>query len=65
MIGTGPSVQVLAEREGFPVLVRQGSLLAATFHPELSPDGRVHRFFVGMVEEARAKDGSTAGAKIP
>lgn len=49
-----PEVEVLAEREGFPVLVRQGSLLAATFHPELSADRRVHRFFIDMVREARA-----------
>lgn len=49
-----PDVEVLAERGGFPVLVRQGNLLAATFHPELSADRRVHRFFVDMVKQARA-----------
>jgi 5'-phosphate synthase pdxT subunit len=43
---TGPAVEVLARREGFPVLVRQGNLMAATFHPELSGDRRVHRLFV-------------------
>lgn len=43
---TGPGVEVLAQREGFPVLVRQGNLMAATFHPELSSDRRVHRLFV-------------------
>ena len=43
---TGPSVEILARRDGFPVLVRQGKLMAATFHPELSSDRRVHRFFV-------------------
>jgi 5'-phosphate synthase pdxT subunit len=48
----GRGVQVLAERDGFPVLVRQGHLLAATFHPELSSDRRVHRYFVDMVREA-------------
>jgi len=48
----GKDVQVLAERDGFPVLVRQGHLLAATFHPELSTDRRVHRYFVDMVREA-------------
>jgi pyridoxal 5'-phosphate synthase pdxT subunit len=48
----GKDVQVLAERDGFPVLVRQGHLLAATFHPELSTDRRVHRYFVNMVREA-------------
>jgi pyridoxal 5'-phosphate synthase pdxT subunit len=45
----GPGVEVLAERDGFPVLVRQGKLLAATFHPELSSDRRVHQFFVDIV----------------
>jgi 5'-phosphate synthase pdxT subunit len=49
----GKDVSVLAERDGFPVLVRQGHLLAATFHPELSTDRRVHRYFVNMVREAR------------
>jgi 5'-phosphate synthase pdxT subunit len=48
----GKNVIVLAERDGFPVLVRQGHLLAATFHPELSADRRVHRYFVDMVREA-------------
>jgi 5'-phosphate synthase pdxT subunit len=46
---TGPDVEVLAHREEFPVLVRQGHLLAATFHPELSHDRRVHRLFVDTV----------------
>jgi 5'-phosphate synthase pdxT subunit len=49
----GPEVEVLAEREGFPVLVRQGKLLAATFHPELSTDRRVHRLFVDLVNAHR------------
>ena len=51
---TGPGVEVLARREGFPVLVRQGYLLAATFHPELSRDRRVHRLFVETVIAARS-----------
>ncbi len=46
---TGPGVEVLAEREGFPTLVRQGHLLAATFHPELAHDTRVHQLFVDAV----------------
>ncbi len=50
----GPKVQVLARRDGFPVLVRQGSILAATFHPELSSDRRVHRLFVQTVAVARS-----------
>ena len=38
----GPGVEVLARVDGEPVLVRQGALLAATFHPELTDDTRVH-----------------------
>jgi len=49
----GPGIDVLARREGFPVLVRQGRILAATFHPELSHDRRVHRLFVESVAAAR------------
>jgi pyridoxal 5'-phosphate synthase pdxT subunit len=49
----GDNVEVLAERDGAPVLVRQGHLLAATFHPELSADRRVHRYFVKMVHTLR------------
>jgi 5'-phosphate synthase pdxT subunit len=45
----GATVEVLARRDGFPVLVRQGCILAATFHPELSRDRRVHRLFVQAV----------------
>jgi 5'-phosphate synthase pdxT subunit len=45
----GEDVEVLARRENFPVLVRQGSILAATFHPELSQDRRVHKLFVEIV----------------
>jgi pyridoxal 5'-phosphate synthase pdxT subunit len=48
IVEVGPNVEVLARREGFPVLVRQGKLMAATFHPELSQDRRVHRQFVQM-----------------
>lgn len=46
---TGPEVEILARRDGFPVLVRQGRLMAATFHPELSKDRRVHQLFVETV----------------
>jgi len=51
IVKTGPGVKVLAERDGFPVLVEQGHILAATFHPELSADRRVHRHFVDLVRE--------------
>jgi pyridoxal 5'-phosphate synthase pdxT subunit len=52
IVEVGPQTEVLALREGFPVLVRQGNLMAATFHPELSPDRRVHRLFVEIVVAA-------------
>ena len=52
IVETGPAVEVLAKREGFPTLVRQGRILAATFHPELSHDRRVHRLFVEAVAAA-------------
>jgi 5'-phosphate synthase pdxT subunit len=54
----GPGVEVLASREGAPVLVRQGHLMAATFHPELSEDRRVHRLFVEAVREHKRQEGS-------
>ena len=53
IVKTGPGVKVLAEREGFPVLIEQDNILAATFHPELSADRRVQSRFVEMVR-ARA-----------
>jgi 5'-phosphate synthase pdxT subunit len=49
----GKQVQVLAERDGHPVLVREGNILAATFHPELSNDSRVHELFLDMVKKNR------------
>jgi 5'-phosphate synthase pdxT subunit len=45
----GPSVRVLAWYDGDPVLVEQGLHLAATFHPELTEDPRVHRLFLEKV----------------
>jgi 5'-phosphate synthase pdxT subunit len=48
---TGPQVETLASRDGFPVLVREGHLLAATFHPELSQDTRVHQLFLDLVRQ--------------
>ena len=51
----GDSVTVLASREASPVLVRQGHILAATFHPELSADRRVHGLFVEMVRTSSEK----------
>jgi 5'-phosphate synthase pdxT subunit len=59
----GPNVEVLAHSAGQPVLVRQGSILAATFHPELTADSAVHELFVRMAA-ATAAPGSSA-SKAP
>ena len=47
----GSGVEVLGELDGEPVLVRDGRLLLASFHPELTDDLRVHELFLQMVEE--------------
>jgi pyridoxal 5'-phosphate synthase pdxT subunit len=47
----GPGVEVLAELEGEPVLVRDGHVLVASFHPELTDDTRVHERFLDLVLE--------------
>jgi 5'-phosphate synthase pdxT subunit len=49
----GAAVETLATRNGDPTLVRQGWLLAATFHPELTADLRVHQLFLDMVKQSR------------
>ncbi|WP_240796199.1 pyridoxal 5'-phosphate synthase glutaminase subunit PdxT [Streptomyces sp. RFCAC02] len=49
---TGAAAEVLASVDGHPVAVRQGSLLATAFHPELTGDHRVHALFVAMVRAA-------------
>jgi len=47
----GPDVEVLAEHGGHPVLARQGRVLVAAFHPELTDDTRIHRRFLDLVAE--------------
>jgi pyridoxal 5'-phosphate synthase pdxT subunit len=47
----GPEVEVLGRLEGEPVLVREGRVLAASFHPELTDDTRVHERFLELVSE--------------
>jgi 5'-phosphate synthase pdxT subunit len=49
----GSGVEVLAEHEGHPVLARQGRILVAAFHPELTDDTRVHELFLESVRESR------------
>jgi pyridoxal 5'-phosphate synthase pdxT subunit len=46
---TGPGVEVLATVDDHPVLCRQGNVLVASFHPELSDDGRLHELFLRKV----------------
>src|ERR1700758_1822756 len=52
---TGSNVETLATRDGFPVLVREGHLLAATFHPELSSDLRVHQLFLDLIRQSQGQ----------
>jgi pyridoxal 5'-phosphate synthase pdxT subunit len=47
----GPAVEILAEVDGHPVLARQGRVLVAAFHPELTDDTRIHERFLQLVEE--------------
>jgi 5'-phosphate synthase pdxT subunit len=54
---TGEQVEVLASVDGHPVFVRQGRVMATSFHPELGNDSRVHEFFLktlGQKEESPA-----------
>jgi 5'-phosphate synthase pdxT subunit len=50
----GENGQVLAKYEDKIVAARQGHYLAAAFHPELTEDARIHKFFFDMVKEYRA-----------
>jgi 5'-phosphate synthase pdxT subunit len=51
----GPDVEVLASYEGHPVAVREGSILAAAFHPELTDDPRFHALFMAMATTAHER----------
>jgi 5'-phosphate synthase pdxT subunit len=57
----GPSVEVLARYEGHPVVVREGALLACSFHPELTDDSRIHALLMAIASSAdRDREGSRA-----
>ena len=58
----GPGVQVLAESEGQPVVIRQDHILIATFHPELTSDTTVHEYFLRMANFETISDGKEVGA---
>jgi pyridoxal 5'-phosphate synthase pdxT subunit len=51
----GPDVEVLCNFQDRIVTARQGNLLGASFHPELTDDVRLHKYFLGMVEEAKQR----------
>ncbi len=53
VVDAGPDVEVVAELDGDPVLLREGRFLVASFHPELTDDTRVHERFVELVREER------------
>lgn len=52
----GDRVEVIAREGNDPVLVRQNKTLAATFHPELSEDHRIHEFFLDLVSRGNERD---------
>ncbi len=56
----GAGVEVLASYEGHPVAVREGSVLACAFHPELTDDPRFHAIFMAMATAARERAGEEA-----
>lgn len=48
IVRVGAGIDVLARHGGEPVLVQHGAVMAGTFHPEMTPDGRVHRHFASL-----------------
>jgi 5'-phosphate synthase pdxT subunit len=50
IVRSGPGVTPMAWHEGFAVMAREGSALACSFHPELTDDVRIHRYFVEMIQ---------------
>ena len=59
----GKDVEVLAEDAGHPVLVRQGRILASTFHPELTSDTAVHQYFLAIAGDAAGKNSGNHHAR--
>ena len=52
----GPGIEVLASYEGHPVAIREGSVLASAFHPELTDDPRFHAIFMAMTTSFRERE---------
>jgi pyridoxal 5'-phosphate synthase pdxT subunit len=59
----GPQVEILASEGGHPVLVREGKLLMATFHPELTGDTTVHAYFLKLAAEPALRAGKSSEAR--
>jgi 5'-phosphate synthase pdxT subunit len=57
----GPGVQVLAERDGHPVMVRSRNVLGTSFHPEMGDDARVHAYFLTFLDAAAVGAGRARG----
>lgn len=60
----GDGVEVIATEDKDPVLVRKGHTLAATFHPELSDDRRIHQYFLKLISGSKHSPNAQKGKKI-
>jgi 5'-phosphate synthase pdxT subunit len=58
----GPGVELLAERGGHGVMVRQGNVLGTSFHPELTSDPRVHLYFLKMIQDIKTVGKASSAA---
>jgi 5'-phosphate synthase pdxT subunit len=65
VVSVGDEVEVLGTLDDVPVLVRQGAVLASVFHPELTPDRRVHKLFVQMCRSRGTDLRGAASATAP
>jgi 5'-phosphate synthase pdxT subunit len=65
IVRAGPEVEILATLRGEPVLVRQRNVTAATFHPELTDDARVHRGTFGVGDRAAARENVARSPRPP
>ena len=64
VLNVGPKVEVIASIEGgHPVAVRSGNILATAFHPELTDDLRIHKYFVDLTPDKNKRDRMAAKMK--
>lgn len=59
----GPGVRVMAYQDQHPVMVQEGNVLATSFHPELTDDPRVHRYFLEIIERQKREQGALEGVR--